>query len=199
MIFGCKNWADKDTYFSQKNNGIEKILKSLDCPTKLETCGPTAACSCLASMGKIKIFKTGEYFPQQEDILALWFNDFRNYGKMRDCYNFINPEFLCGNEVLQWYPLALKEIFDVRAFYTDGLSIDDIVKSLENGRGSVVCLKKPGHYIAIVAYDFDKNIFIYNDPWDTNPWPEKINFGFNRRIDAKKLFENLKNFRLEVF
>lgn len=199
MIIGLKKYNDPDAYFSQENNAIEKILSTLECPTRLETCGPTAVVSTMAAMGKDISIKIGKFCPQPEDLLTIWFNDFRNYRKMRDLYSYLDPARYCGNEVLEWYPLAIMEIFDIKAKFFYKVDAESIVRALVDNIGTVVCLRDPGHYISIVAFDTTRGIFIYNDPWKNNPWPSRTGNGFNREIDAIRLTSNLKPMRLEIF
>jgi len=198
MIIGVKNWNDQDCYFSQTNNAIEKILKSLDCPTKLESCGPTAVTSLISSMGNQVDIKFNNYYPQPEDILTLWFNDSKNFNKMKKCDNSLNPELFCGNEYLAWYPIALKEVFNINSFYYRSASSEDFLSAIHSGRGIVALLKNPSHYISIVAIDTNTKEFVYNDPWPSCPWPKNSGSGFNRRVNFDIMDSNIKQVRLEI-
>jgi hypothetical protein len=56
-----------------------------------------------------------------------------------------------------------------------------------------LCLVKPGHYIAAVAFDGGAREIIFNDPW---PGRFKDGNGFNRRMGEAECKANLKPFRI---
>jgi hypothetical protein len=130
----------------------------------------------------------------------LWFNDPRNYAKMRVLRDDIDPASIMGNEVPQWYERAVKDCFGVSARFYWGASVADIERALYNGRGVLATLVEPGHYIAIVAGDNGTGEFIYHDPWPNNKWPEHLQGtpGRSRRIKYADLCKNIKQFRVEI-
>lgn len=192
-IFGAPYWNDrKRAYFVQGNNSIEHILRCrLPAGTSaLETCGPTASVSCQASLGHpVWIGSPGGYLPQPEDLLATYFNDPRNFAALRKAWGGLDPASLPGNEVAQWYPLAVRDVFGNTCAFSGSLSYSEAVDCLRKGHALQVCLKRPGHFIALVAYDEERAEFIFNDGW-AERWPEGD--GFNRRLSRADYEANLK-------
>jgi len=162
MICGPNRW--KEDYYSQDNNSVEKILG------KLETCGPTAAINCLAAIGyterDLAILCPGSYRMQPEDALALFMNDNRSkYVAEREKIR-ANVSKIPGNRIPQFYPDAVKRVFlamaEFKWLHNWEKHIDYIVKD----KCSIqLCMKKPGHYIAVVAYDDETDEMIFNNPW----------------------------------
>lgn len=190
-IHGTPRWNDRDAaYFQQTNNPTEHMLKvRLPHGTSwLETCGPTAAINCITAMGNdVSIYTPGGYLPQPEEVLSDWFNDSQNFDLMSHIYSVLSPEEVAGNEVLDWYPLALRQVFDVTAHVVSQLSLQDAIAHLNSGRALLICLKSPGHYIALVAYDDVTNEFIYQDSWPER-WPDGD--GFCRRLSWREFETN---------
>lgn len=180
MITGAKLWRRRDTYYSQENNPTEAYNKALlDVRVEwLESCGPTSAVNCLAAMGfSVDIQCPGVYKPQPEEVLMDFFNDPRNgpaLDKIREVSDDI-PE----NRVPQYYPYGVKQVFGVDAEFRWGLKFQTIVELVGKGHAIQICLKNPGHYIAVVAVDYRTEELIYNDSW-----PSRFDDrdGFNRRM-----------------
>jgi hypothetical protein len=192
-IFGSPLWNDrKRAYFIQENNSIEHILK---CrlpagSSPLETCGPTASLNCQASLGReIGLGMPGGYRPQPEDILASYLNDPRNFAAMRESWSGLDPEKLPGNEVAQWYPLAVREVFGNTCEFVGDLAFERAVGLIRGGRALQVCLRSPGHFIALVAYDEEASEFIIKDSW-TGRWPDGD--GFCKRLSRAEYETNVK-------
>ncbi|MDR0556332.1 MAG: C39 family peptidase [Treponema sp.] len=59
------------------------------------------------------------------------------------------------------------------------------------GQAVQLCLVKPGHYIAAVAYDDLTREIIFNDPW---PGRFPGGNGFNRRMGKAEFKGNVKPF-----
>jgi hypothetical protein len=192
-IIGCCSWKDRDrAYFTQENNSIEHILKCrLPAGTSwLETCGPTASLNCQASLGRdVRIRTPGGYSPQSEDVLAAWFNDPSNFASMRKEWPALDPAKLPGNEVAQWYPLAVREVFGNRCEFVGELGFEAAAGLIREGRAIQACLRKPGHFIALVAYDEDRLEFIIKDGW-AGRWPDGD--GFCKRLARSEYETNLK-------
>ncbi len=190
-IHGTSHWNDRNkAYYQQSNNPTEHMLK-VRLPhgiSWLETCGPTAAINCIASMGNpVEIYTPGGYLPQPEEVLSDWFNDPQNFERMKHIWSVLSPEEVAGNEVLDWYPLALRQVFDVAAHLVSDLTAQDAVAHLCSGGALQICLKSPGHYLALVAYDDITNEFIYHDSW-AERWPEGD--GFCRRMTMNEFATN---------
>ena len=181
MIYGCKHWNDRDCFYIQTNNPTEEILQKSKVKNYLETCGPTSAVNCLAAMGhNIVIDTPGGYKPQPEEVLTDFFNDPNNYHDLQEERKNVDPDDYLGNEIPQYYPLAVKRVFGVRARY-DYVNFTEIAEYLKEGLACQICFKKPGHFVAAVAFDDDKKEIIYNDSMGT----------FNVRL---KNGDNLKNY-----
>jgi hypothetical protein len=189
-----------DAYYTQTNNVVEQILAKTGADDKLETCGPTSAVILLDALGMLGGVRCpGGWEPQPEDMLALWFNDPRNYGIMRTFRDNLDPASIMGNRVPQWYEPAINSVFSVRARFYWGCTVDQIYTALRNGRGVLACMKKPGHYVAIVGFDTDTSEAIYHDPWPDNGWPARYvgTNGRARRLNVEEM-QNLQAYRVEV-
>lgn len=201
MIIGAKFWNDKErTYLIQTDNPtdslLRKILKKFD-PYYLETCGPTAACICLAALGyNLKILTPGGYIPQPEEILQDWFND-PNTKTIREQIRK-GVDYLPGNRIPQFYPTAVKKVFGEKidaGFSWNGNKWEIIFNHLKFGCAIQLCLKKPGHYIAALA--FDEQEIIYNDPWPDRKGLN--NKGFNERMEIEEFKKNVQSYCIVYF
>ncbi len=194
MIKGARFWDDRDRYYIQTNNPTEEILRKEDGQDWLESCGPTAAVNCLAVLDyNVEIISPGIYRPQPEEVLTDYFNDPRNYKKLKIERGNISPAQIQGNRVPQYYPLAVREVFDAEAHFIWTKAIAEIVKFFEKSCAVQLCLKNPGHYIAGVAYDHATKEIIYNDPWP-GFFPDRN--GFNRRMNHDEFQMNVKPFAI---
>ena len=189
MIKGAMFWNDRNRYYRQDNNPTEILLRSKDDSDWLESCGPTAAVNCLAAMGKpVEIVCPGTYKPQPEETLMDFFNDPRNKAALDGVRaNITFPR----NRVPQFYPLAVYEVFGVKAKFVWGLSLEQVAIYVCEGNPVQICLKKPGHYIAVVAFDLNEKLLIYNDSW---PGRFEDKNGFNKTMDAKEFSSNVQNY-----
>jgi hypothetical protein len=196
-ILGAAFWKDrKNAYFTQENNSIEHILKCrlAEGASWLETCGPTASLNCQASLGReVGIRTKGGYRPQPEDLLATYFNDPRNFDSMRKEWSGLDPEELPGNEVAQWYPLAVREVFGNSCEFVGGLGFEEAARHIREGRAIQVCLRSPGHFIALVAYDEESSEFVIKDGWASR-WPDGD--GFCKRLSRSDYEANVKSLSL---
>jgi hypothetical protein len=178
-IIGSPLWNDRErAYFTQENNAFEHMLKCLLPPgvSWLETCGPTASLNCQASLGRDVGIKTkGGYSPQPEDLLTAYFNDPNNFEALRAAWPALDPEGLPGNEVAQWYPHAVRAVFGNVCEFVGALTFDQAVDHIRGGRTIQASLKKPGHYIALVAYDETRAEFIIKDSWASR-WADHDGF-----------------------
>jgi len=192
-ISGSPFWNDrKRAYFTQENNPIEHVLKCrLPAGVSwLETCGPTTSLNCQASIGReIDIGTRGGYRPQPENVLACYFNDPHNFDAMRAAWPGLDPERVLGNEVAQWYPLAVREVFGNPCEFVGEVAFEDAVDAVCSGRALQVCLRRPGHFIALVAFDDERSEFIIKDGWASR-WPDGD--GFCKRLPRSEYEANVK-------
>ena len=198
MIKGTARWDDRGTFSVQTNNAVETILsKKLPKDSRgisvgwLEDCGPTAAVNVLDSMGRATPVRTpGGWYPQPEDVLAMWFNDPRNYAEQKAARPGIDPAAFLGNEVPQFYPAAVAGVFGVSCQFLEGQTFEWLASMVSGGMGAMICLKDPGHYLAVVAFDNISNELIYRDSW---PGRTKTD-GFNLRMSKAEFKANVKPF-----
>ena len=190
-IQGCQFWNDRNVYFAQENNPTEQILRArLGGKGWLETCGPTAAVNCLAAMGELTPWTTpGGYSPQPEQELMDHMTDPRNWEKFRKAWGGEDPQVVPGNEVAQWYPVAIQEVLGTKCWFWGELALELAIKHVQAGRAIQVCLKNPGHFVALVAYDSDRGEFIINDSW-SGRWPSGS--GWNQRLSKTEYDRNVK-------
>lgn len=196
MIKGTKLWNDRKTFSIQTNNSVEAVLrKALARLGKdrgyLETCGPTSAINILDAMGK----PTAWYSPsmamiQPEDALTLWMNNPANTSALQLVRKDIDPDDYLGNEIPQYYPHAIGACFNVGCRYLEGQNFEWVASVVSEGHGVMICLKSPGHYLAVVAYDDETKELIYRDPWPGRTGTD----GYNLRMKKTEFDTNTKNF-----
>lgn len=191
MIYGVKRWNNRACYYVQTNNPTEELLKKRG-GNNLLSCGPSAAVTCIAAMGRsVRIDCPGVFQPQPEEVLMDYFHDPRNYGKLEQVRAETPPDSWFGNEIPQFYPTAVQDVFGVSARFEWNTRIDLLRRYMNMGKAVQLCLKNPGHYIAVVAYDSIKQELIYNDPW---PGRFTDRDGFNRRMSKDEFETNTKPF-----
>lgn len=189
MIHGPRAWNDRERYYTQVNNPTEEQLRKAGVSGWLETCGPTAAVNCIAALGAdLTITCPGRYRPQPEEVLSDYLNDPRNYGVLRAARPDVDPSEIQGNRVPQDYPVAVREVFGVRATYLESLGWPGVMGHLVARRSVQVCLIKPGHYLAVVAYDETTDEMIYHDSWPARVGGD----GFCRRITRDAYESNVR-------
>ena len=190
MIRGVKYWNNPECYYTQSNNPTEQMLRKRSDRDWLISCGPTAAVTCIAAMGyNVHCGCPGEYLPQSEEVLMDFFHDPRNYEVLRRVRPDTPPDKWYGNEVPQFYPIAVHAVFGVHGAFQFGHDFGAVAEKLRTGNAVQLCLVKPGHYIAAVAYDDLTREIIYNDPWPER-FPDKN--GFNRRLGEAEYRANVK-------
>lgn len=178
-IHGPRLWNDRKlAYFTQENNAIEHLL-SCRLPqgqSSLESCGPTAAVNCLASLEYIlATYTIGGYRIQPEDLLTVYFNDPANFPTLKKAWAGLDPSTVAGNEVAQWYPAAVREVFIGKCDFLGEVSWEDAIAQLKKSRALQVCLSQPRHFIAIVAYDDIRDLMLMKDSWPSR-WPDGDGF-----------------------
>lgn len=194
MIKGVKFWNNRDCYYTQTNNPTEEILRKRSDGNWLVSCGPSAAVTCIAAMGfNVYCGCPGTYTPQSEEILMDFFNDPRHYGMLQAARPDTPPDRWHGNEVPQFYPVAVKAVFGVSGVFVWGSDFAKVAATVQDGKAVQLCLVKPGHYIAAVAFDSDTGEIVFNDPW---PGRFKDANGFNRRMNETEYRANVKPFMI---
>jgi hypothetical protein len=99
-----------------------------------------------------------------------------------------------GNRIPQFYPQAVKEVFGAKGnfIWVKQDKFRTVVSSIDNRHVVQMCLKKPGHYIAALAYDTEKKCIIYNDPWSGRSGLK--NDGFNEEMYEDEFERNVQDF-----
>lgn len=193
-IKGAPGWDDREnTFFTQTNNPTEAMLKKKlkERGGYLETCGPTAAVMCLAALCyDLDIICKGAYRPQPEEVLTDFLNDPRNATELEKVRKGVGH--IPGNRIPQFYPIAVEKVFNARGQFRWLHNFDEIENLLVSGRTVQLCLKKPGHYIAAVAFDLDTQEIIYNDPWPARSGLK--NGGFNERMSRDEYDRNVQGY-----
>lgn len=196
MTKGAEHWQDPNRYHSQENNPTEAYNKARLASRAtywLETCGPTAAVNAMAAMGyDLTVTTRGVYNPQPEEVLMDFLNDPRNDAELDRIREL--SEDIPENQVPQFYPYAVLQVFGVPAAFDWGTAWGQIVADLDNGRAVMVCLKEPGHYIAIVAYDAHANELVFHDSWGSRPGLR--NRGRAERMSVGELQSNVQPYRV---
>ena len=188
MIYGTKYWNDRNTFHIQDNNVFEESFRKKGIARYLESCGPTSAVNAIASMRGPEFFdsiKIGGYSPQPEDLLMLFFNDPSNYGKFREIRKEVEPSAYLNNEIPQFYPFAVRTLFDIDCEFKWEHDFDKIVGYLKAGRAVMLC--EPGHYVCVVAYDDNLDELIYNDPWSGHYSGGEFNIRYTRKYFEEKI------------
>lgn len=199
-FIGPFGWDNNYNYVSQTNNPTESFLGKMKIivpgVTPLQSCGPsssTIGSAIKVGYDKIVPKNRGEYKAQPEEMLMDFFQDTRFTDKflaIRSDYKWKSTPF---NEVPQYYPYAVKMVFNVDAEFTWASSMVDVIGYLRNGWPVQICLKNPGHYILAAAYDMDNDEIRYHDPW---PGRHADGNGFNRIMTRKEFESNVKPFAI---
>lgn len=196
MIRGAKFWNDRSCYHIQTNNPTEEQLRKEDGAGFLETCGGSAAANCVCALrGDIQIRCPGGFILQNDEVVADYLNDPRNYPRFRQIRPGLDPTAIQGNRVPQYYPLMAQEVFGVKAGYVESLSLSGVKQFIESGAAVQICLQKPGHYLAAVAYDPVTEDIIYHDSWPARVGGD----GFCKRMAHSEFLQNVKPFCVVYF
>jgi hypothetical protein len=167
------------------NSAIENILRKddiqdgpVDLPPAartrpglwLETCGSHAAANSVlatrrnpeALLSALRLPGGGSVRPP--DLLTVWMNTPQNRAKLSAARPNLDPDAFMGNEIPQYFPVAVAEVFGAVCVYKDSSSWE-ITASLLRQRAAVqLCLIEPGHFITAKAYDDVTGEIIYIDP-----------------------------------
>ncbi len=193
MMKGLKFWNDRSRYYIQSNNPIEAYHKAIGIKAGwTESCGPTAALTILDSSGyPVAVSVPGVWTPQPEQVLWDYFNDPRNFDKFKQARPNLVPGSIPGNRVPQYYPVAIKEVFGQDCVFAEGKSFQQIADHVSAGKGAQLCLKNPGHYIPVVAFDDTTSELIFHDPFPER-FPDGV--GFARRLSEADYADNVQPF-----
>ena len=188
MITGIKNWEMKCIRYEQTENAIEAIIKKINKENNisvgyLESCGPSAFCTLMEGLGVFNFLiqtPTGASI-QGDDFVTCYLNDPRNQFEDGDRMD---------NRYLRSYPILAQKLFNLRS-ETLATSFSATKHLLSQGNGVQLCLQDPGHFIAAIAVDEDKNCILYHDSWGTrNKGPKLRNGGLFERLYQKD-FSNM--------
>lgn len=184
----------RDNYYIQTNNPTEQILKQYKGSGYLVSCGATAMINCIAPLGYDISIKSpsGKFEFQPEECVTDFLMDPRNQAKLNQIRKL--PDNIHDNEVPQYYPYAAWMLFGATAKFEFLKDFEKICFEVANGKTAQICLKNPGHYIAIV--DIKHNIagtvdLLYNDPW---PGRHEDGNGYMKIMTKKEYEENVKDF-----
>jgi hypothetical protein len=172
MIRGADYWSDTSRYYTQSNNAVERILDRYRAHVSAVACGPSSAVNCIAATGSgVDIVTYGGWAPQPEDILTLWFHDYRNWPELAQIRTETDPERsrYSPHEVPQYYPAAVKSVFGVDAHFEWGTTFSKVAQLIADGMPVMLNHKpdrsRPGHFVAVVAHDDSTGDLIYHDSW----------------------------------
>jgi len=196
MIYGGPYYKVRDGhYFIQTNNPEDTMLKHyeerlakekgfiLESWRHLVTCGPSAVCNSIAALVQLpKIALPGGGFLQPESALASWLNDLANTPTFLAARPELDPKTWPGHEVPQYYPAAAKAVLGyTKGEFSWGARWEELTRLLKSGKALTVQLSSPPHYIALVAYDDNRDEIIFHDSW-----PRAANGfdGFCRRMKS---------------
>jgi hypothetical protein len=185
MTKGVLKWDDRKTFSIQTNNAQENILKRWSGKDRgyLESCGPTAAVNLVEAMGfNVACHSPGGAVIQPEDFLMVWMNTPENIAGLI-------ADGVLGNEVAEFYPVAIPKVFGVPVLMMrKAQTFDWVGRQLQSGLGVMLCRNDPGHYIAAVAFDDIAAEIIYRDPWPGRTGTD----GFNLRMGRVEYQDKIK-------
>ena len=163
MIRGAPCWNTGKLYF-QTDDSFETLRP-------LEYCGPTAIANAWAALGgRPGANNFGGTWPlRPPDAVIAYFLTKSNW----PMFQVIRPLDLVQyppNRVPQYHPRAALDVLGMAGDYHTGLTWASLIGSLEAQHAVVICLKKPGHYVACVAYDDDSKRVAFKDSWGADYW-----------------------------
>jgi len=201
MILGQSGLTRKVHYFSQENNVIETFTKKKYKKNYLESCGNTCGTmgSCMMSKKPkdIEVAKPKIWQAQPEDYLFLYMNDFRLYKEFLSIRKLDLKNEYPGNRVPQYYPNALKAVFDIDAIFIWDVNKNYLINEIRKKNVVQICLKKPGHYILLTNFDTMTEEFIFCDPLPSRKVLK--NKGWMERISYDELKTNIQGFSIVIF
>lgn len=211
MIKGIKYWNNSSIRYEQTQNATEAIIRKVKIEINkelkknykeedidinlgyLESCGASAFCTIMEGMG---ILKPADYPQingqriQFDDFVMMYLND-----PHKDILFY--PGNSMDNRWIYSYPTLAKELFNVSSkmhWGASALSFDQAAKELTKGNGIQICLKRPGHYLACIAYDDDKDAILFSDSWGSRPGNK--NGGWQEVLTRDEYNNNTVNHKL---
>ncbi len=135
----------------------------------LETCGDHTAVN-MAILGGFlddeAVQNPGapaSWLPRKPDLLMLYFCDPRDDAELENVRSV--PETTLNNEIPQYYPLAMREVFGVDCVYVENLDFDAIKNYISQGYSVQIATINPGHFVGAYDYDSTNDNLIICDPW----------------------------------
>lgn len=181
----AKYALDDYCYSIQSNNTIEWIILNTGRASYLESCGPNALENCASAMFHYDVIAdrfmvNGERF-QPADLIFTHMNDPLREAEYDEIFHVRDWR----NRYAIYYPYVARKLLDMRAEYVQRMDIRLLREHLGDGNTAQVCLKDPGHYIALVGVDGEG--FYFHDSW-----PERFasRDGFYREITDEELLDN---------
>lgn len=176
-----QHWNDRATHRIQSDNSVEAMLRKSGVVSWLETCGPTAAMiACEVTGHDVTVRLPGGGTIQGEDALTAWMNDPANIAALKAARPGIDPGAYMANEIIQYYPVALKAVFGAEARVLFGQGFEDVAAAVRGGSAVMIHLKKPAHYLCVVAVDEASKSLIYRDPWPARTGTDGFNLKLGR-------------------
>jgi hypothetical protein len=191
---GVKNSKNPDIRYEQTRNSIEEIVRKimqelvregkLDAKDAryLESCGACAFSTIMEGMGFLQSkdyfsFPAGEQI-QMDDAAMVWMND-----PKRNIY-----QATMANRYADTYVKAARELYDCSAYIHSNTTFKDVTRQVSAGNGVQICLKNPGHWLAVIDYDGKRDVLIYMDSWGGRPGLK--NGGVFEEMDQKEFTAN---------
>ncbi len=80
------------------------------------------------------------------------------------------------------------------------IKLNGILNYTSKNIGLVICLKKPGHYIAVIGVDEEKREIRYCDPWPYDYYPKRLinTSPFNRALTEDEFKSNVNNWYIAI-
>jgi hypothetical protein len=166
------------SYYDQTNNAIEQIFRKQGLKSILESCGPESASSCMSSLGYDISGKI-----QSGDLITMWSNDPKNRIILEKEFSVSQYKYM-GNEIIEWYPVIVRELFGVKAEFKKDVTWSDLKVYLSQGNSVQILMSNPGHFQAALWYDEKKDVIIYNDSWPDRSGLK--NRGFNETLTEQE-------------
>lgn len=205
---GTLNWNNgKSFWFIQDRSTIETIIRKqeiedfgINKPALwLETCGSHSATNAALSIQPdpdkfLRSFSTPGGEPTRPpDVLTLFLNAPQNSAELKAIRPDIDVDKMMGNQVPQFYPLAVSRIFGVKADFQWIHNFNKVASLVSAGSAVQICLVKPGHYLCVIAYDEVNNKLIYVDP---HPPRHPDGNWYNATMDKQEYDSNTQNFAI---
>jgi len=175
IIQGAKYWnaknedPDEDYYSIQTNNSLNRIVnKAAGRTGKLEWCGPETGANCGGAMIGWKALQQactiGSVVFQFGDLLGLYFHEPSRYPAFKQ---ILDRDWEKGwpNRYIILYAQAIWDLLHIRTGYVDRPPVWKLKDHVCRGGTVQLCLKEPGHYRSLKAYNLKKDTFIADDPW----------------------------------